>query len=263
MSNCIGAPADKWLERYVEGTLPEEESQQFELHYFDCPVCLGQLQALQAVREQLRLHPAPISKRPKILSWPALSWGLIGVAAALLVAAFNSQILGYIEGKHAQNAGITIKSAPPAKPAEPGNTGIQLAQLADLRPPSYHAPTLRGESRQGAFEDGMIQYAAGNCKGAIARLGDVAQGSPDVPSALFYVGVCRMQMGDLASAAATLRRVAAAGDSPVQESALYYLAQIALARNDLATAQTTLNQVIALHGDFEDKAKAQLNKLPK
>jgi TolA-binding protein len=233
------------------------------LHYFDCPVCLGQLQALQAVREQLRLHPAPVSKRPKILSWPVLSWGLIGVAAALLVAAFNSQILGYIEGKHAQNAGITIKSAPPAKPAEPGNTGIQLAQLADLRPPSYHAPTLRGESETGPFAIGIQRYSAGDCSGAVAMLAKVPPADDHALAARFYTGVCRMSSGDLASAAATLRRVAAAGDSPVQESALYYLAQIALARNDLATAQTTLNQVIALHGDFEDKAKAQLNKLPK
>jgi hypothetical protein len=266
MSGCIGAPADKWLERYVEGTLPEEESQAFELHYFDCPVCLGQVEAIQAVREQLRLHPAPLPERAKILAWPALTWGLVGVAAALLVVIFNAQIVGYFEGKHAQDAGITVKPAPTgqsANPAEAPNTGVELASLADLHPPTYQAPTLRGASESGPFVTGMARYSAGDCPGAIASLAKVPTADQNALPARFYTGVCRMSSGDLASASATLRRVAAAGDSPVQESALYYLAQIALARNDSAEARARLSQVIALHGDLETQAKAQLSKLPR
>ncbi len=263
MSDCIGAPAKQWLERYVDGALPEEESQPFELHYFDCPVCLAQVQAIQAVQEQLRLHPAPLPQaRPKLLSWPALTWGLVGVAAALFIAAFNSQIVGFIQGRHNQDAHINIEKKPAPTPANPAASGVQLASLADLRLPAYHAPILRDGSVESVFQAGMRQYSAGNCPAAIQKLSTVDAHSSDALTARFYSGLCRMSSGDLASAAATLHRVAAAGDSPVQESALYYLAQIALARNDASEARTDLNQVVSLHGDLEQKAQSQLQKLP-
>ena len=70
MSHCTGAPAEQWLEQYVAGTLPDPEAQAFEEHYFDCPVCLAQLQALQAAAMQLRRNPAKIPAR--VIAWPAI-----------------------------------------------------------------------------------------------------------------------------------------------------------------------------------------------
>ena len=51
---CTGAPAERWLEKYVAGTLAAADAEAFEEHYFDCPVCLAQLQAVQAAAEQMR-----------------------------------------------------------------------------------------------------------------------------------------------------------------------------------------------------------------
>ena len=73
MSNCSGAPAREWLAQYMEGTLPDEDAQKFEDHYFDCPVCFGELQAIQAAQEALRRHPVPITAPKRILEWPG-SW---------------------------------------------------------------------------------------------------------------------------------------------------------------------------------------------
>ena len=70
-----------------------------------------------------------------------------------------------------------------------------------------------------------------------------------------------MHGGELAAAQATLRKVDAAGDSPQQEAALYYLAQVALARQDSTAARHYLARTISLHGDFEQQARLELNKV--
>ena len=64
MTNCSGKQADDFLESYLAGTLPEAESQRFEEHYFDCPDCLAQVEALQAVAQQLRNRPVSVASSP-------------------------------------------------------------------------------------------------------------------------------------------------------------------------------------------------------
>jgi outer membrane PBP1 activator LpoA protein len=66
-----------------------------------------------------------------------------------------------------------------------------------------------------------------------------------------------MHLGNLSGATSTLQRVASGGNSPQQEAAFYYLAQIALARNDAALARQYLDRTVALHGEFEQRARRQ------
>ena len=77
----------------------------------------------------------------------------------------------------------------------------------------------------------------------------------------FYIGVCQIHLDNLNSAAATLKRVANAGDSPQQEAAFYYLAQIALERNDATNGRLYLTRTISLHGDFERRARTEISQL--
>jgi hypothetical protein len=265
MNDCIGAPAQKWLDRYLEGTLPENEAQAFESHYFDCPVCLGELQAVQAAQEQLRLHPVAIQPKARVLRWPALV--TVGSLAAALLIGFIT-----LRAVHRPNspANQSAASAPsqPSSPAgqtasEPAVQPTQLAQLADLNLPPFHASTLRGESSDTAYSRGMKLYSAGNCTAAVKALARVDATSSDALAAQFYTGVCRMHMGDLDSAQSNLRHVAAAGDSPQEEAAWYYLAQIALSRSAAAPARQNLQKVVALHGDFERAANKQLGQIPR
>jgi anti-sigma factor RsiW len=53
MIDCTRTLTDRCLERYIQGTLPELEAQQFEEHYFECPDCLAQAEALQALTRRL------------------------------------------------------------------------------------------------------------------------------------------------------------------------------------------------------------------
>ena len=271
MTDCIGAPTREWLEQYVEGTLPEQEVQKFEDHYFDCPVCLGELQAIQAVQEALRKHPIAIAQPKPVLAWPTnwnrmISWGAL--AAAVLVGFLTF----YVMKQRPQSAGnVAVAPAGPAtapqSPVQPQTTPgtqapIEIAQLADLNLPAYHAPVLRGAVESGAFENGMKQYVNGDCAGAMNTLSQVDPKGPDALAAQFYTGVCRLHTGDLAGAAATLRHVVHAGDTAYQESAFYYLAQIALAQSNAIAARRDLNRVVGLRGDLEHQARKQLAEIP-
>jgi tetratricopeptide (TPR) repeat protein len=257
MTNCTGAPAEKWLESYLQGTLPEAEAAEFEEHYFDCSVCLAQMEALQAVTRTLASQPRTTHKT--LISWPIRA-GALGAIAALLVLGF----LGFQAWHKAPPPPVAagpVVAVPPssqsAHPAPPTLASTAASKLADLALPAFVAPNLRGETQDASFEEGMKDYAAGNCRSAIASLEQVPSESAVARAAEFYSAACQMHNGNLVGAAALLRKVADAGDSPQQEAALYELAQIALVDNDLATAHKYLLHATSLRGDLEQKAREQ------
>jgi anti-sigma factor RsiW len=68
MTDCTGTLTDRCLERYIQGTLPELEAQQFEEHYFECPDCLAQVEAQPAMTRRLGTQPRMSVKAP--IPWP-------------------------------------------------------------------------------------------------------------------------------------------------------------------------------------------------
>jgi len=283
MNHCTGAPAELWLERYIQGTLPDSEAQQFEEHYFDCPVCLAQVEALQAVHAQLGQLPGPASpveqtalrqspalqqpvqqspakKRATLISWPTAAAALLALAASLLIVFLGERFLL----PRVLPANVTMQTGPqsPANQHPPATApSSSIAQLADLALPPFRATNLRGEGEDPNFTSAMKAYSAGDCRAANAALSRVPAAADNALAAQFYSAVCQMNLGNLPGAAATLQRVTAAGDSPQQEAAFYYLAQIAIARNDSALARINLDRTLALHGDFEQRARRQSGAL--
>jgi hypothetical protein len=255
MTNCSGKPADEFLESYLLGTLPEDDAQRFEEHYFDCPVCLAQVEALQAVSRQLHLAPRRGLRQP--LAWPVRVGALAAIAAVLL--------LGFFVFHGRRRTDVNLAAAPAGHVPSPMGTpqpahapSLAVVQLADLALPPFRSSTLRGESSDAHFSAGMEDYTKGDCAQAVKALSEVPSGDRDSRAARFFSGVCRMHEGDLSGASKTLTGVAEAGDSPQQEAALYYLAQLALASNDAPSARRYLARTIALRGDFERRARAQL-----
>lgn len=255
MTLCTGTPAERSLERYMQGTLPEFEAKSFEEHYFDCPTCLAQVEAFQAVTAHFANQPLerlkPASSR--LVAWPVIA--ALGSIAAVAIAGY----LGFRTTPPPPTASAT-QSAPAASPSTP--PPVLVASLADLALPPFQASHLRGEGGDPQFDRGMKSYAAHDCPRAIRSLSAVAKESSEALAARFYTGVCQMKQGSFAEASATLRKVEAVGDSPQQEAALFYLAQAALARKDVAAARHNLTRTIALHGDFEHRARAQMDQLP-
>jgi hypothetical protein len=268
MTPCTGNPADLYLERYLQGSLPEFEAQQFEEHYFDCPVCLAQVQALGAVAARLETHPeaappAVISRR--LLSWPVRLVALGAIAALVVFGVLGFHV--YQAGRRpsmAQKAGVAPAPASvqtiPAPAATPAAVP-DLTSLADLSLPPFRAPLLRGADTASGFADGMAAYARSDCRGAVKSLSQISQQDENKLAAEFYSGVCEMELGNMATATKQLEQVASAGDSPQQEAALYYLAQVSLASRNTESARRYLARTIALHGDFERRARAEQDKL--
>ena len=85
MTNCTGTPAEQWLQSYLAGTLPDFEARRFEEHYFDCPACLAQVEALQAVAFKLGSQPRKALRSP--IAWP-IRWSALATIAALLMLGF-------------------------------------------------------------------------------------------------------------------------------------------------------------------------------
>lgn len=264
MTDCTGTPAELCALPYVEGTLPENETERFEEHFFDCPVCLGHLQAVQTAGQALARHPIAVkAAQPKLIfAWPA--WAMAAAAAVLLAAgaiAYRQVLPHPAQPTVAQNKPIS-QPQPPAPAALPANpTPAAASQLADLALPAFVAPNLRGASEDAHYTAGMKAYAQGRCPAAVAELARVSAQDPTARTAAFYTGACQMHLGNLSAAAMTFHSVAEQGDSPQQESALYYLAQVALARNDAGTAHRLLQHTIALQGDLEARARAEDRKL--
>jgi hypothetical protein len=276
MKNCTGAPAERFAMNYLEGTLPENEAEAFEEHYFDCPVCLTQVQMLQSVGDELGRQPAAqpeLAQPRRVFAWPARVWALGALAALLVVSVVGYRIFenGRVRPGFANGGQTPLKFTLPAQPApekpreaaaaQPSTARVTASQLADLALPAFVAPNLRGSSDDSRFLEGMKAYSGGDCAGALTALARVPAAGPQALAARFYSGACQMHLGNLETAKADLRAVASAGDSPEQEAALYYLAQTALLGNDLPHARTWLDQTIALHGDFERRAKATLARI--
>jgi TolA-binding protein len=253
MTDCTGTLTDRCLERYIQGTLPEHEAQEFEEHYFDCPACLAHVEALQAVAHQLGSQPRKAPPK-KVIPWPVRAGALGAIAAVLLIGYLNFHVKRPIS----QPAIATVPVTPVPHPAPPSLAASAVARLADLTLPAFQAPNLRGQSGNPHFDAGMKAYSRNDCPAAIKALSQVPPQDDDARAAKFYSGVCQMHEGDLNAASRALEAVANAGDSPQQEAALYYLAQVALERNDSTTARHYLARTISLRGDFEKRAQSQL-----
>jgi predicted Zn-dependent protease len=162
----------------------------------------------------------------------------------------------------AQNPAVPIQQGGPAAQPKPSTpTSAAVSQLADLALPVFHGANLRGESGNPQFVAGMTAYTKQDCPGAVKALAKVPATDEDSRAARFYSGICAMHEGDMGAAAKTLKSVANAGDSPQQEAAVYFLAQVALEQNDVAEARSYLTRTVSLHGDFEKRARGELNQL--
>ncbi len=264
MTTCSGLPADQCAEDYLLGALSEAESAAFEDHYFGCAECLDRLESLRAVRDQLRAHPVEIKRAP--IPWPYRLGAIAAIAATLIAAVIVYR--NYNPVKQPSQA----STVSPQGSSNPSQTGAgakdqpsliarTAANLADLNLPAYHAFKLRGSAADPAYEKGMKAYGSQGCPEARKYLAQVPSGEFSTP-ARFYTGVCLMHEGDLDGAVASLQKVADDKASPHREAALYYLAQVALAQARIATGRAKLEETIALRGDFEGRARAELAKLP-
>src|SRR5262245_174058 len=84
--DCDQVTREEVAQRYLLGSLGEDDREAFERHYFDCERCLEELQMLEGVRDELVRAPErerPIRQRLRI-------WLPAAAVAAVLVLAVTA-----------------------------------------------------------------------------------------------------------------------------------------------------------------------------
>jgi anti-sigma factor RsiW len=254
---CTGERAEEVAEAYLLGTLSIFEMERFEEHYFECPACFAHLQALQSAQQELISRPSAMALSPARLRRRLLALGAIAAAVATGFVSFHRM------QEHPSPAAVAQQAAPAmtAAPAPSVKENPNIASLADLRLPPYMDSRVRGGEVEGAFQTGMHSYTTGDCAEALPQLKSVPEKDENAIAARLYAGACELSAHEKTVAAKDFEKVIAAGDSPQFEAAYYYLAQAALLDGNAQAARGYLAKTIALRGDFECRARAQLTRL--
>lgn len=138
----------------------------------------------------------------------------------------------------------------------------RLRDLAQLAPPPSAGLVLRGAAQpEAGFEQASAHFAAGDHARAASSLQALLATHPDDPLVLFYLGLARLQLGELDAAIDALRRAEEAGADLLAEQALWYRVQAHLARDEGAQARALLARLVELDGDYEPNARALLAEL--
>jgi hypothetical protein len=154
-------------------TLSEDTREAFERHYFDCDQCLGELQALEAIRDELRQTPEPQRHmRPRFNVWLPVA----AVAAVFVLAVtamfWRSAPPALPPPKVAVQPGVTTPPLPPPTAASPDTSKPSLEQLARVEPAPYEPLTFRAVPDEATtrFQQGMNRYGQADFRGAITDL---------------------------------------------------------------------------------------------
>jgi tetratricopeptide (TPR) repeat protein len=241
-------------ERYVDGTMPEEERSAFEEHYFTCDSCFGAVQALQdaqAVLSQDRLPgvgPAESAATPARRGLP-LTW--MALAAALVLAVFVWRVPRSLEAPAPTSApapaaapadAVAAPGAAPAPAVTPSLEPDRLTRLGALVPPAYVPLATRSEEGEqaAAFEKAMLHYVDGRYEQAARDLGTIAASAPELPHVQFFLGISELMSGNIARGRAALQRSAASNAFPYADEAHFYLAKAAIRARDFDAARREL-----------------------
>lgn len=262
--DCEQVTRDEVIQGYLLDTLSEDTREAFERHYFDCDQCLGELQALEAIRDELRQTPEPQRHmRPRFNVWLPVA----AVAAVFVLAVtamfWRSAPPALPPPKVAVQPGVTTPPLPPPTAASPDTSKPSLEQLARVEPAPYEPLTFRAvpDEATARFQQGMNRYGQADFRGAITDLKAAADLEPDAPHIRFFLGVSQLLAGETRSAIDSLHAAVAIGDSPYLEEAHLYLAKAYLRRGDPGAAEQELKRVASLNGPRREEANRLLNRV--
>ena len=244
---CDSVVADGLAERYLLGELDSVERETYELHYFECERCFGELRQLEAIQAALGSRAEPKSTRrqpgPGHRGW---SWGALAVAAiaASLVAAW------------------LLAPSAAWRPGAPARAQL-LARLAQVEPPDYSPGVLRGvaDDATAAFHEGMVHYQAREFAAAAPRLRTAAALDSARADFAFFHAASELLAGQVTAAVQEFGRTIALGDTPFLEEARFYLAKAYLAQGNLRGARQELVLVVKMQGTLQDDARMILQEL--
>jgi Putative zinc-finger len=241
---CSQVRSENLIERYLDGKLAGPDRDAFEEHYFNCEDCFAQLEAARAAQPVLReMGIAEELKKPNL----TIGWIAAGVAAAVIAWALID----------------TSISSPPVV-ATKTESAKPLLALSEIEPPPYTATVLRGQEEnpgKQAFRAAMASYSKHDWAATQLELTHVLREYPGQADALYFRGIARLMAGNAVDAFGDLSEVIKRGAAtPYEEEARYYDAQALLVLSSAGPARQQLESVIQMHGDYEAKARALLQR---
>jgi len=240
--NCIEVRNGNTMERYLRGELSEEESQQFEEHYFSCDDCYESLGNLSAARTELAKDRWSVPEERPGIRWVG-GWAWAWSAALVVLV-----------------AGLAMWWRAP----EPsGVSKAELVELAAVEPPPYSPRNLRSQEGENAsgFEEAMIPYQEGDYQAAAERLESVVQSGSQDATAHFYLGASYLLTDRPDLAIASLGRVIELGEGRYLGWARLCRAKAHLGVGDVEAARTDLEAVVARGGELATQAQEILGQL--
>ena len=193
-------PDDDAVARYVAGTMPADELDEFEPHLLECESCRSAVRVGAATRAALVSQPLRAAGR-------RVPWYWLGAAAAAVILVVATR------------------------------TNSSGGPLGEVTPAPFVAGELRpsADAATALVDSGMLAYVANDFGAAAERLGRAAR-TDSSASVAFFLGVSLLMRGDNAAALHALGRSAVGG--PYAGEAAYYMAKalVRLNRPDSAIA---------------------------
>lgn len=261
--NCEQIRRDEWATRYLRGELGEAERDTFEMHYFGCERCFGELEALRITQGELARQASAIRAEAHGRE-TAKGWRWIWVAVPALAAGVAMvAVLTWMRPEQSPIEQAKQTPAPPTVSTPAATSEEPLVVLARYEPPAYQETFLRGAAPSENFRKAMAAYQRKDWEGALQLLGQEPNSDA---RASFYRGACELLTQNAQEAIADASRVIALGETPYLEEAYFLRAKAQLHQRHSAEAIADLEKLAALHGDWEARARQllkQVRELPR
>ncbi|MBK9091163.1 MAG: tetratricopeptide repeat protein [Holophagales bacterium] len=244
--DCAEIRSSEDAERYLRGSLSEEEATRYEDHFFACESCFAELKALEALQLELA------RTRHAVQAQARFSRSILWMAAVAAVLVLGSGAALYL-----------ARGATPLAEPESGAKTATMAELARVDPPRWTPTRLRGAENEAGrrFREAMELYAKGEWSAALPALREASRLDPQASHVSFYLGACALLAGHRAEAVESLRRVVSLGETPFLEESRFYLAKAYLGASDIAAARAELQATVELGGPRLDEARKLLEEL--
>lgn len=222
---------------YLQGNLPAEKQEAYELHYFECDGCFARLKAA----ERLHSREVPIVAAVKK---PAFEWSelwklkpLLAAAAALLVVVLSSIFVI----QHSRHMKL-------------------IYDMSTFSPPMYMKSETRGPINGEPFAEAMQYYNQGDYTRALEILKQIPTSSRN-PQVIFFKGVCFLLVDELKNAVTELDFIIENMNASYYDEAIYYKAIALLRMNKKDKALEQLNHLAGMFSPYASIAKELIEKI--
>lgn len=233
------------LDEYLDGELPEEIQESFELHYFECDDCFSLIKTAERLESKEIPIASPETSKPPLWVWkywkPQLAFAslFLVIIATYLVVDHSNHLKKLYE---LTTFTAPIYSTSETRGGETGEAGKDMGNLSIL------------------FNKAMSFYQSGNYHSALRFLKQIPK-QDETPRVMFFKGICCLLTDQKKVAINEFNRIIERMDPSYYDEALYYKS-IALVRlNKTVEARVILENLSGMFSPFSPRAKTLLEKI--